>query len=649
MIEFISLDVADFMSFGEEHLDFEPMEAILLGINRDSAGADDNGAGKSSLAEAIRWAIYGETVRSAIDKSLPVEHIIRKGATRASVTLILRVNGLPLEITRTRTKSKGTLSVVYGGNPHEGKAAQDTIDGCVGIDVVQFSNLVHLDGSYPRLFAPSTDRDRKEILADLVDVAIAEQMKTEADKRLRPLLERIVQIEKDITRAQWTIEQETTKMADNAEVAKQSYEAAVAADEQLKKYKRALKKVKEEVKWLEEEEDNLGDSNVIGLNALNDQLALVVSKVENWRVKLENAQDFFKTMEIEEATKRIDSTQYKINRNVERITEIKRLQGSGKCPTCGQDTGELHATEVQALTSQTKELKDEVLKLKDARQSLEEERKELIDGLRQDIREQKEYERTIRAEMATVVKEAESGRKEVQAKLRKTRGRLIEAERNVTATTKERDAHRELVTEAHANRLVAKSNRALAEEACDAAIEEKAKLESTIEDLEFWKKGFGPKGVPSLFIETVLPAISARIQKYADILTGGDVIVTLKAYAETKSGTVKESIQISAVNSKGASVYGSNSTGERNRINMSVTLGLIEYFRDMGVFESNLLICDEIFDGLDSTGVEHGLEALREAGIGTTIVISHHDHLRPLFTEAMFVQKENGVSKLIRS
>jgi DNA repair exonuclease SbcCD ATPase subunit len=168
-----------------------------------------------------------------------------------------------------------------------------------------------------------------------------------------------------------------------------------------------------------------------------------------------------------------------------------------------------------------------------------------------------------------------------------------------------------------------------------------------IERLSFWKKGFGPKGVPSLFIETVLPQISKRIQKYADILTGGDVLVDLKAYSETKSNTIKEAIQISAVNTKGAAVYGANSTGERNRIDLAVTLGLIDFFKDTGAFESNLLVCDEIFDGLDATGVEQALIALDKADIPSVIVVSHHEHLKPLFPETLYVQKEHGKAELV--
>ena len=120
--------------------------------------------------------------------------------------------------------------------------------------------------------------------------------------------------------------------------------------------------------------------------------------------------------------------------------------------------------------------------------------------------------------------------------------------------------------------------------------------------------------------------------------------MSLDAFTENKSGTVKGSIQIKAENLFGADVYGGNSSGEKNRIDLAVTLGLIEYFKEAGVFSSNLLICDEIFDGLDDTGVQKALEALRLADIANVCVVSHRARLRAHFTTVHTMIKESGVS-----
>lgn len=646
-IEFEKITIKDFMSFGDEVVEFRPTESIVLGDNRDSAGADDNGSGKSTFAEAIRWAIYGQTVRSVLDTSLAVDHVVRNGAKMAQVALEVKVDGIPLTITRTRTRSKGVLVVEHGGNEHRAAAAQAVIDACIGIDVVQFSNLVHLDGSYPRLFAPSSDKDRKDILADLVEVAIAEQMRQEAVKRWSAKESELADHGAVIREHQLKKDMAKNNLSQAREAEKANRTAMLEATERVKELKEAKDKLEEAKDKLEakagtvEEKEDTEYYKLLGY----------ASEAEKVQVKnekdLQKAVDFFLIPELDAARSKIYSVEGSIKANNKRLTEIERLQARGKCPTCGQDTQDLDATERQSLTSQTEELECELEELQSTREGLEQSRQEKFTELRQLIETSRDKARGFREQANDVLAESKTARNEVRDKLAAVTDKLDKVNRGLAKKQTAEKMHSDVVRDERQKMLIAKTEIKQADEVINTHKEEVERLQQELEDLGFWKKGFGPKGVPSLFIETVLPSISKRIQKYADILTGGDVTVTLKAYRETKSNTTQESIQISAVNSKGASVYGANSTGERNRINMAVTLGLIEYFRDMGVFEADLIICDEIFDGMDSSGVEHGVRALREAAIDKTIVVSHHDHLQHLFQNVITIRKEDGVSNMI--
>ena len=46
-------------------------------------------------------------------------------------------------------------------------------------------------------------------------------------------------------------------------------------------------------------------------------------------------------------------------------------------------------------------------------------------------------------------------------------------------------------------------------------------------------------------------------------------------------------------------------------------------------------------------GVEAALEALGEAHVDHVLVVSHHEHLKPLFPEILYAHKKNGVSSLV--
>ena len=645
-MKFLKIKIKDFLAIGYVELDFTEGTRLLLGKNLDSLAADDNGAGKSSIGEALRWCLYGETVRSAIDKSLDVQHVIRKGTKRASVTLGVEVDGVPYEIFRSRTKSKAEFEVKQpGGTKYTGVAAQEALADLLPIDVVQFSNLVHLDGSYPRLFAPSTDRDRKEILADLVDIAITQQMQAVATQRLTPVIAQGVSLRHKIDLRVGDIARAKEKQKTQQKNAKEQVKLIRALEQQQLKALAEETELTDEEFRLQYELQQVEDKAVADLEKLKDEYNELVDRIADNTIKLEVCTDSYLMSELEEAEDELDSIRTQRDICISRIGDMQQLQQLSKCPTCGQDTTEALEADIQSLTSKTERYNDEFARVSDHVESIAEKRQSKISKTRN-------RRNTLESERNAIDKEIQSlvgvsKRKEISVQLTEVRANLKAAEGRSSSLKSQIKTKRALVAQIKDQYLDEekwiKDKRVTLKRAEVELID----TDKAVERLSFWKKGFGPKGVPSLFIETVLPQISERIQKYADILTGGDVIVDLKAYSETKSKTVREAIQISAVNMKGAAVYGANSTGERNRIDLAVTLGLIDYFKDMKVFESNLLMCDEIFDGLDATGVEQALIALDAADLSSVIVVSHHEHLKPLFPETLYVQKQNGKAELI--
>lgn len=645
-MKFLKIKIKDFLAIGYVELDFTDSTRLLLGKNLDSLAADDNGAGKSSIGEAIRWCLYGETVRSAIDKSLDVQHVIRKGTKKAWVTLEVEVDDVPYEIHRSRMKSKGEFEVrPPRGIAYKAQAAQEVLADLLPIDVVQFANLVHLDGSYPRLFAPSTDRDRKEILADLIDIAITQQMQEETTQRLTPLIDRADDFRTQIGTGKLNIQVAKDNQVRLQEEGKRRTEILKKQDgEFLHAAAKQINLEGEELSVHQQLKD-ADDEVVAELEKLKDEYNELVDKVADNTTTLEVYTDSYLMSELEEVENQLNSIRTQRDICTSRIGEMQQLQQLSKCPTCGQDTAEALDADIQSLTSQTERHNDELARVSDAIESIAEKRQSKISKTRSRRNSLESERNAIDKEIQSLVDVPE--RKLFSDQLAQVRADLKEAERRVSSFKSNMQVEKALIAKAKDQYLEEdariKDGRIRLNTAETALID----TDRAIERLNFWKKGFGPKGVPSLFIETVLPQISERIQRYADILTGGDVIVTLKAYSETKSNTIKEAIQISAVNTKGAAVYGANSTGERNRIDLAVTLGLIDFFKDTGAFESNLLVCDEIFDGLDATGVEQALIALDEADIPSVVVVSHHEHLKPLFPETLYVQKQHGKAELV--
>lgn len=646
MLKFQKLEMQNFLSFQKASFDFDEDITLLLGDNKDSAAADDNGSGKSSVAEALRWVLFEDTVRRELDKSLTVTHVIRNGASEARVTLDMEALGSPVQVTRVRSKKGGSLRVCLDGEEMTGKEAEDALETILGIDVVQFSNLVHLDGSYPRLFAPSTDAERKKILGSLLDAPIWDAVQEEINHRLAKVQGSHQTLQQNMEQAEALAKYAQEQMLKIKEEGKQAAEAKKHYRVQLKQEQAKLVDLEVKKESTKQNLDSLGDAVTKALYDNNQEVEQTREVLREAERQLAVTQKERLVLAISDGEKISNALRHQLGVVEHDLDEIEKLQALGKCTLCGQDTTDAKQSDVKHLLETQTDLEEALHEQQANVDRLKKEREQEI--LKSTIiREvaQERYEAAVE-QLRSTRQPYENNIKGLRIKLDGINDQITKQKVAIQRVQSQLDQATQTLKRCEGHWAEAKEDKTNYEETKKETLDRLQGLSGEIESLEFWKKGFGPKGVPSLFIELVLPNISERIQKYADILTGGDIIVTLKAYSETQKKTVKEAIQISAVNVNGASVYGANSAGERNRINLAVTLGLIEYFREVGVFSSSLLICDEVFDGLDSTGVETALTALTAANMTSVLVISHHEQFKPLFSKVKYVTKEQGISSI---
>jgi len=96
---------SNFKGFGESvEINFDQYkdeESILvLGLNFDSSGADSNMSGKTSIFDAISWAIFNRVP----DSRVALDDLIRRGTKQCSVELVLKDEENSLKIIRKRGK-----------------------------------------------------------------------------------------------------------------------------------------------------------------------------------------------------------------------------------------------------------------------------------------------------------------------------------------------------------------------------------------------------------------------------------------------------------------------------------------------------------------------------------------------------------------
>lgn len=96
-------------SGGPHHLDFEANKNYLIcGVNQDDLGMDSNGSGKSSIPDAISFALFGQT-----PKSKDLFDIITTGEDRGIVELTLSNGKEDLKISRSRHLTKKATKTLH--------------------------------------------------------------------------------------------------------------------------------------------------------------------------------------------------------------------------------------------------------------------------------------------------------------------------------------------------------------------------------------------------------------------------------------------------------------------------------------------------------------------------------------------------------
>ncbi|MGF1539183.1 MAG: exonuclease subunit SbcC [Pleurocapsa sp.] len=189
----LQLTLKNFLSYRDATLNFRGLHTACI------CGA--NGAGKSSLLEAITWVIWGKS-RAATD-----DDVICRGAKNVRVDFEFICNNQTYRIIRSRPRGKsGSLEfqvATSGGNfrsiTAKGlRATQDEIIACLKLDYDTFTNSAYLRQGRSNEFMLRRPNERKQILADLLKLERYEQLASQAKDLAREYKGKIEQLKQNL-------------------------------------------------------------------------------------------------------------------------------------------------------------------------------------------------------------------------------------------------------------------------------------------------------------------------------------------------------------------------------------------------------------------------------------------------------------------
>ena len=154
-------------------------------------------------------------------------------------------------------------------------------------------------------------------------------------------------------------------------------------------------------------------------------------------------------------------------------------------------------------------------------------------------------------------------------------------------------------------------------------------------------KAFGKTGIQALLIESSLPEIENEANKLLARMTDNRMSVKFNPLKETKSGTVKETLDIVIGDELGTRSYEMFSGGEAFRINFAVRIALSRLLARRAGAPLPTLIIDEGFGTQDATGIEKLKEAITsiQEDFDKILVITHLEELKDAFPARIDVTK----------
>ncbi len=274
----VALYMKNFKSYGEDTpvFDFNAFDIVLL--------TGENGNGKSSIADAIAWCIWGQckgmTGRGGIDD------LVRSGAEDMEVSFTFEEDGNQYKIIRKRDKRRGQSSldlfIEEGGvfTPISGNRIDETqskIQQLIKLDYDTYLCTAYLSQGKADMFAIKKPNERKEVLSEILNLSsydrLAElakeergglQSEAEILKREVYGLEARVGDEDKVSKARDMVEEELRTrqkkeqaIGERLDAYYKTYREKSSLIKSLEGYRGNLERVKEELQQLKKEEAQL--------------------------------------------------------------------------------------------------------------------------------------------------------------------------------------------------------------------------------------------------------------------------------------------------------------------------------------------------------------------------------------------------------
>lgn len=649
---FGKLSIKNFLVIGEAEVDLHNCGLTLIeGRNEDDESANSNGAGKSSLVDALCWCLYGVTGRGVSGDAV----INKKAKKECVVGVEVWTEGLNCYYIERGRKSKRlgnnliVQHVIVDGNDVGSGCeltkttvadTQALVNDLLGCSYEIFTSSIYaVQEKMPDLPA-LTDKNLKTLIEEAAGIdklqkasVIAKENLNDKQNSLDVLNSKINSCGNEINSLKTIIK--------NTETERDSWKTkAIAKRDQIKSEYDAIA--------LERDEKASLLLPVPELEKLEAEYRQIEAKLKEYGIeeanvrKLElNAQN--KKSECITEKRLIDVAQNKINEIEQSIQNIHNKVGTA-CKECGKVYKEEDLTDaVNALQKDKEERQKAILK------SFENFKK-LVEEAKTEAVKASEARRKLSSPTELTKRQLEVGnkincnteRKTEVSRLSKMLGEKTKALVEIEAELAGKNPFESMLTKLNDDLKSKDDHRAtLASEA------EMKQMEVYV--AEEVNNLYGVKGIRAHILDTITPFLNERTAFYLNTLSDGEITATWQTLTKTAKGDFKEKFSIDVQSVKGANCFAGLSGGEKRKVRVATSMALQDLVASRAKKPIDLYIADEVDHALDASGLERMMSILEEKAkqFGTALVISHNS-LRDWIDNSIVVTKRDGISTVSR-
>lgn len=648
---FGKLLIKNFLVIGEAEVDLHNCGLTLIeGRNEDDESANSNGAGKSSLVDALCWCLYGVTGRGVSGDAV----INKKAKKECVVGVEVWTEGLNCYYIERGRKSKRlgnnliVQHVIVDGNDVGSDCeltkttvadTQALVNDLLGCSYEIFTSSIYaVQEKMPDLPA-LTDKALKTLIEEAAGIDKLQRASEIAHAKYQDCV-------RLTTETQGKIENLTSELSNNKQLLDDVvYErethirnATIERAQQLR-YKDLLESELKKASALPVEAVEAIEKKKAEIQAKIDEYSFIEAKgAEKQRLAMSAQSHCVMTKkEIEKEKEKIADLNKEINNLEAKIgthcSECGKVYQAEDLETAKKAIETQIANKTKEVLKQIEDFKNQVAEAKVLAKDAEDFKKSMpsvtkLMSAMNELNERLKKNQDVQFQIDTQKRELQNLKKTIEA----TEEVTVKGETPYNKTIK-------TLEESIAKLEKDKKER----ESEHEKYAEQQKIAEAVDEL------YSRKGIRAHILDTVTPFLNERTAFYLNTLSDGEITATWQTLTKTAKGDFKEKFSIDVQSVKGANCFAGLSGGEKRKVRVATSMALQDLVASRAKKPIDLYIADEVDHALDASGLERMMSILEEKAkqFGTALVISHNS-LHDWIDNSIVVTKRDGISTVSR-